>query len=310
MNKHRHSKKGFVKSSKRKSIISISKKTKQRVNVEKNVREISKEWIYFQLILAFLLSLTAGILSLKIGTDKPDQSGELTEKPGFENESANPMVPNLVVVYDQGAVMKITFDKTFQIIKTQKLLQIPKSKSYFAYSYKGLLYLAYDKLSRKMTKYHPALSKSGFRLVENSGMDPEIHDWESNESVNHVVQCGAKNWFLGKVYYYQLAFVDTTMHDSYIWYQKRQKWKKGPKIQPQFYGIFCACAINRTSVMVMERKNDPFDWPIFAESILSVFVYDFDSARWTTYPDLPSKSTYDFANSCTAISVHDKSAKR
>ena len=345
MNKHRFSKERSIKSSKRKSfkvskrksIISISKKMILK-KVDEKVTETPIKVIYVQMILASLLSLTVGILFVKIATQAVDQTLQDIEPPKnqiFKGEFANPMVPNLVIVYDEGTVMKVTFNKNFQITNMQKLLKIPKSNSYFAYSFKGLLYLAYDKPTRKMTKYHPALSKSGFRLVENSGMDldewnkldnaDKLENWDdwdqlyfSDGVVKNGVQCGAKFWILGKLpqqtplphpCYLGCGIETATLHHSYIWYQKRQVWKKGPNIQPQLlfrFGAFCSCAINQTSVMLMGlEKNNGLN-------TLSVFVYEFDSDSWTNYPNLNMLNDILFGieRACTANIVHDKSGKK
>ena len=342
MNKRRYSKERFVRSAirkpiKRKSIISISKKITPEKGDEKG-SETAIELIYVQIILALLLSLTAGILSVINATHADNQGLQDIEPPesqNFEGHFDNPMVPNLVVVYDEGIVMKFTFDKNFGIIGMRKLLKIPKSQSYFAYSYRGLLYLAYDKPTRKMTKYHPALSKSGFRLVEDSAMD--LDDWNGPDEVVHnmdevvlnVVQCGAKVWWLGKQYRYfhghNCYNPWETLYHSYIWHQKRQLWKKGPKIEPQFLKneIFCACSANRTSVMLIGFESKIVDSNHWYDSILdlefitdiydfkalSVFGYDFNSDSWTHFPNLTFTFTL-YYHSCTAIVGSDKSGAK
>ena len=120
-----------------------------------SIEESNVRIIYFQLVFAFLASFIASILATSYYSES---SKTFTSQPYVDPEvvqtvSNKVIISQLVVIYDNATIILLEFDHYLNIIKTTKLLDLPKSKRYFGFYYKGILHVFFNEFTRKVTKY-------------------------------------------------------------------------------------------------------------------------------------------------------------
>ena len=98
--------------------------------------------------------------------------------------------------------------------------------------------------------------------------------------------------------------------ESYIWYQRRQRWIRGPDLPSGFlHKTFCAVPLNDSSAMLIGGYNTTN--PIEYQRL--VFVYNFNLELWFQFPNLEMNGVVDAAWSmwyCTATLMYDKNSQK
>ena len=210
-------------------------------------------------------------------------------------------IANLALIYDNGSLVQAYFDRNLEVSMTKELVQLPKAKAYFMMTYKSTLLIAYSDATRKMTQYDPNLNENGHATVPKSGIDPVFDDWEGFYSF-HGIQVGSMFWLLGRrAKNKNMAFMigGELQPQTYIWYQNRQKWIKGPDLHSSFFNInFCAVSLNSSSVMIIGGYS-------MSENQRLVFVYEFQLKSWIQYPDILFDRYLSMWH-CSAIVMMDK----
>ena len=108
------------------------------------------------------------------------------------------VIPSLAMIYDDGILVQVHFDRFLENAEMKEIFQLPSSKYYFAMTYKIFLHIGFSDPTRTIIKYHPDLNDKGHILVKNSGIDPDFDDWKGYYS-KQAVQFGSKFWLLGIV---------------------------------------------------------------------------------------------------------------
>ena len=154
-----------------------------------SVEESDARIILFLIIFAFLIAIIATILTILyiIATnDSPlvKYLGTISNEVKVLNEKMS--IPNLGAIYDNGTVVQVYFDKSINIAKIEKIIQLPRSKKYFMFSYQRSLYLLCAEAYRKMTKYHPTLNREGHEIVEKSDIEKYFAGWKLFDIMNAI----------------------------------------------------------------------------------------------------------------------------
>ena len=99
------------------------------------------------------------------------------------------------------------------------------------------------------------------------------------------VQVGNLFWVWGvEMYHSQYTQILSNPNPkTFIYYWKRNKWKKGPPFVPETRGPRATTAINATAVMTV---FDAFSTNAELHDPMTTYVYDFKLERWTKYPNL------------------------
>ena len=255
-----------------------------------SVEESDSRIISFLITLALLVTIVATILTLvfiiKTNDVKTEKSFPIFS-PNTHEIIGKMKVPNIAITYDNGTVIKILFENSLKITKIEKILQLPRSKKYFMFSYKGILYFVFAEPTRKMIQYHPTLNQKGHEVVLKSDIFPSF-DERKLFALDIGIQVGNKFWLMKKRPLNGMinAFgMERVENSSYLWYHVRQKWIKGPDILLKMEDEMCLVSLNRSSVMLIGGfSSDPDLANYFA--IRKVLVYDFETFGWSHYPDL------------------------
>ena len=195
-------------------------------------------------------------------------------------------VQHVALIYMDGSVYDISMDEKISPSK-KLLLMLPKDQFYMGYQDQiGILYLLSSRIyNRLITKYH---SVFGDKTILNSVIPNKLKLVDSCGTIDSVgllgVQVGDLFWVIGQKNYEKHINEDATgtfMHQgepitTWIWFVKRQKWRRGPLI-PDIYEFAesTSAAINGTTAMVM-----------FNEGVLATRVYDFANEKLMHYPTL------------------------
>ena len=279
---------------------------------EKNEDVITREEsesrvICLEIVLAIICSLIASSFA-KLYCQRTSNNVQLIYSPAYvpiNKTSSSVTIQNLAMVYNNGTLVQAYFDRNLEVTKLKEIIQLPTAKNYFTMTYKSILSIAYSDATRKITQYHPNLNENGHATVPKSGIDPVFDDWEGYYGVR-AVQVGSKFWLLGRKP--KLRFESFTTNgifkpETYIWYQRRQKWIRGPDLPSSFsQDVFCAFALNSSSAMLIGGIEG-------FENQRLVFVYDFQSMAWFRYPDL-MLDDFIIMWYCTATIILDKSSSR
>ena len=291
------------------------KKGRGKREFERNVDLISVEEsdsriVSFLITLALLVTIIATILTLIFIIKRSDSKTEknlLINSQNIIKSMGKMKIQNIAITYDNGTVVKVYFDNSLNITKMEKLLQLPRSKKYFMFSFKGVLYFVFAEATRKMIKYHPTLNQEGHEVVQKSDIFPAFDEQEPF-ALEKAIQVGNKVWLMrkrpqnGMIYDFVMNRVENS---SYVWYHVRQKWIKGPNILLNLENEICLVTLNRSSVMLIGGLlGTNLDLSNYF-SIRKVLVYDFEALKWSHYPDLNVPFYH-----CTAAMYFSKSYTR
>ena len=253
-----------------------------------SIEESNARIIYFQLIFAFLASFIAAILATSCYSES---SKTFTSQPYVDPEevqtvSNKVIISQLVVIYDNATIILLEFDNYLNIIKTTKLLDLPKSKRYFGFYYKGILHVFFNDFTRKVTKYHPKLNKEGHTEIPKSGIadfiDTLQNNWVDTKQFTYGIQVGDKFWMMGRRLNHA-TFNAVFDHNSYIWYHKRQIWREGPQIHSSIHDYFCATALNSSHVIII---GGYLEKGVNQTNQRRTFLYNFLESSYSEYPSL------------------------
>ena len=274
-----------------------------------SVEESESRLIWLEIVLATISSLLASSFMIQYWSQNSSNS-QTIYSPGYipKDDVINSIgIQNLALVYDNGTLVRIHFDKNLTVSNTKTILQLPSANDYFTMTYKSMLSIAYSDVTRKITQYHPNLNENGHLTVPNSGIDPHFDDWKDSRAVD-AIQVGSKFWLLGQKPKYS-KFTTFTINaervpNSYIWYQHKQKWNRGPNLPTEFFRHYiCSSALNSSAALLIGGN----DYVNVTQRL--VFVYDFQSKSWFQYPDLMLDDPVDMWY-CTATLASDKFTSR
>lgn len=214
-------------------------------------------------------------------------------------------VQHVALIYMDGSVYDISMEEKVSPSKGL-LLTLPKDQFYMGYQDQvGILYLMSSKISHRLiTKYHAVF---GDKTVPNSVISNKQKEVDSIGSTG--VQVGALFWVIvQKKYNHQIHYNEDTkgtfMYNgepiiTWIWFVKRQKWRKGPMIADiDEYAESTSAAINATTAMVM-----------FNEDTITTRVYDFAKEKLVHYPSLNYWEPYAFSSGIS-LTVQITKSKR
>ena len=188
------------------------------------------------------------------------------------------------------------------------LLTLPKDQFYMGYQDQvGILYLMSSKITHRLiTKYH---SVFGDRTVPNSVLSYKRKEDDPMGSTG--VQVGALFWVIvQRKYNHNVHYNENTKGGNFlyieeepimtwIWFVKRQKWRKGPIIADiDEYAESTSAAINATTAMVM-----------FNDGTIPTRVYDFANEKLVHYPSLEYWEPYAFSSGIS-LTVQVTKSKR
>ena len=181
-------------------------------------------------------------------------------------------VPHLALIYNDGRILDISLHENISATQ-QQILKLQKDIAYFGYSdEEGTLHFISSTLKRPITKYHP---DHGHHTLKNSL--PKMMR-SQKYGLEHGLQLGNKFLVLGDQWKgsdFIMHFVVKEKVKTYIWYMKKEKWRRGPSIPVFFDNILSCTSINATAFMI-----------IFNQHPLRSLIYDLKQATLYQYPVL------------------------
>ena len=268
--------------------------------------ESEKRIIGCELVSAFIFGLVATILVafyhdpvLRFNHLQVIQPGSpLKEESSYQ---VGFPVPHVALIYEDGSVFDISLYN--QVSPSRNFLfKLSQDKAYFGYVEElEVLHFISSTIARKITRYHDPF---GHQTIPQS-VPKAIH--RDDSYYTHGLRMGNKFWVWGASYKNEQLFDLPVRPQTYLWYIKRQKWRRGPIMPPDFIFYLekptTSTAINQSHVLIVSRS----DWK--SDGFLHGFVYDFEREKWTLYPSVTSDILYPdhtFLQHCSLATLISK----
>ena len=241
--------------------------------------------ILIEIALAILLSIPATVLTILICIEwswtLPIIVTPNLSKPPEKLIKGFP-AQHVALIYSDGSIYDISL--TQNVSDNELLLKLPKDEHYFGYANgQGVLTFISATLSRPMTQFYD----SKHNVIPNSGQKLKC----PTNYFSKGIQVGNMFWVWGLVWRKEFEMnaqfntVDTT---TYIYYWKRNIWKKGPDLIPGASGPKTSTAINATSViMIFDVDHSVGTQKFFrTHDVVATYIYNFARNHWTKFPSV------------------------
>ena len=185
---------------------------------------------------------------------------------------------HVALIYHDGSVYDISLNENISPSK-QLLLKLPKDKTYFGFAneQQGILNFISSTICRPITQF-----KLKHSIIPNS--KPKMVD-PMHYHFTQGIEVGNMFWVWGVDSTYQYTQVLSNPNPkTFIYYWKRNTWKKGPRFfTPEIRGPWATTAINATAAMTVFDANSD---DVSRYDPMTTYVYNFELDSWIKYPKL------------------------